>query len=467
MALYLVAKFGNTMGMKECPHVKRQEQSGFFERFSQLISSERLEEITDYKKTRRGCPPKAMAKDLIVGLVFHLMSGAGKFGEHFRALTGQEVGDSSLAERRGALPWEVFERIMDWALRPMAREEKHPGAFYRGWRLVGLDGTRFSLSNTPPICWECAKAVTRRMKAAFAKMDLVVLLELGLHNPIAAAINRKTRKQGAEWELAMGLLPKLPSDSLLLADRLYGCKSFLWELKKHTDSLGTQFLVRARSQIKPKVLERYSDGSALIEVTVRDANRRIVGRIRLREIRARVKRKGRPAAELRLWTSLLDPEAYPAEELIRLYEERWEHEVYYREMKIEMRGGNLLSSHTPETAAQEIAALVMATALISRERAEIADGHDIPPLRISFIKTLRFLEPLWLTFELGQDILSEEQKQQLIEKFYDELATMATQKRRPRSCPRKVRQPVSSWPRKLINQSYQGEVEVKILKPAP
>ena len=42
-------------------------------------------------------------------------------------------------------------------LRPLAEAAAQPDAFWRGGRLVALDGTQFSLTNTPQV-----KAATRR-----------------------------------------------------------------------------------------------------------------------------------------------------------------------------------------------------------------------------------------------------------------------------------------------------------------
>jgi hypothetical protein len=44
-------------------------------------------------------------------------------------------------------------------------------------------------------------------------------------------------------------------------------------------------------------------------------------------------------------------------------------EVYFRELKRQLRKTDVLQSHTVETAAQEIAAMVLASALLATERA--------------------------------------------------------------------------------------------------
>ena len=68
--------------------------------------------------------------------------------------------------------------------------------------------------------------LTRRdaLRAAFAKITTGVLLELGLHNPLAAAIGRSGQ---SEWALALELLAQVPKQALLLADRLHGCAAFV------------------------------------------------------------------------------------------------------------------------------------------------------------------------------------------------------------------------------------------------
>jgi hypothetical protein len=213
------------------------------------------------------------------------------------------------------------------------------------------------------------------------------------------------------------------------------------------------------------VRKRFKDGSRLVRVPVRPKGEHhvIAAWLELREIRVRVQRPGHRAQELRLWTSLLDPKTAPAAELIELYARRWEHELYYREVKRQLRKSEVLQSHTLATGAQEIAAVVLASALLARARARAATGAG-PVLRISFVKTLELLRPLWLTLAIGGELLSQRQKEQLTEKFLEFAQRQVTRKRkRPRSCPRAVRQPVSRWPRLRRNQSWTEPVHFKML----
>jgi hypothetical protein len=379
-------------------------------------------------------------------------------------LLGRGINDSSIAERRSVLPWALWERWLRDALRSTAHRRRHPEAFYRGWRLVAVDGTQFSVANTPQTVGQLVKASSRRAKAAFAKITACVLLEVGVHNPLAAAIGHSGQ---SEWQLSVQLLAQLGKGCLLLADRLYGCAAFAALALDRCQKTGSHFLIRARSNINVTVQRRFRDGSRLVEVPVRHPKtRRVLRTIQLREIWAQVHRNGWRSQPVRLWTSMLDPKLAPACELVELYGQRWEQELYFRQLKLQLRRTELLQSHTVTTAAQEIVLFILATALVARERVHAAKGVA-PVLRVSFVKVLELLRPLWLFLAIGRGIISENQQRKLIQRFYDYMLLQLVQVRQSRSCPRKVRQPVGKWPRLLKNESWEGPLTFSILRTLP
>lgn len=410
---------------------------------------------------RRGRKPRVALTQVIAALIFHLMNGSGTLAQHFWELFNEPYAESSISDRRSRLPWDLFAELMRRALRPRANRRRHPEAFWRGWRLVALDGTQFSLSNTPQIKPVVRKAKTRRGRAAFGKLCACVLLEVGLHNPLAAAIGRKGQ---AEWELGNSLLSQLPKGVLLVADRLYGCARFASALLEVCQRVGSQFLLRARSNVKVQRLKRFEDGSWLVRVPVRKkGNPNLIERwLQVREIRARVGRRGFRSLELRLWTSLLEPGSAPALEVAQLYAQRWEEELYFRELKRQLRKNDLLQSHTVETAAQEVAAMVLASSLLAAERVRVAAGQ-VAVLRVSFIKVLEALRPLWMTLDLAEDVLSESQKDKITQRFYKHMRRFVTPKRRSRSCPRAVRQSMTDWPRLRRNHSVEAPLNFELL----
>jgi hypothetical protein len=200
-----------------------------------------------------------------------------------------------------------------------------------------------------------------------------------------------------------------------------------------------------------------------VALRARNSPTRIVEWLEVREIRVQVGRPGHPAHELRLWTSLLDPRTAPAIELAQLYAQRWEHELYFREVKRHLRKTDVLQSHTVETAAQEIAALVLVSALIAAERVRAAGGR-IPVLRVSFAKILELaVKPMWLWVDLGHGVLTDQQLNTIMQRGYERMRQWVTPPRRARSCPRAVRQPMRAWPRLLQSHSINGPMRFRLV----
>jgi len=431
--------------------------SGFLAAWARLAGAKGLPTVS----RRRGRKPRVPVSDLLPAMIFHVMHGAGTLAEHSAQLFRDSLVDSSWADRRARLPWEIFAELMRRLLRPRATRRQRD-AFWRGWRVVALDGTQFSLTNTPQIVATTTKARTRRGRAAFAKIWTAVLLEVGLHNPLAAAIGRAGE---SEWALAQRLLAQLPTRALLLGDRLYGVAAFVVHARAACARVGSHFLLRASRSTKPRVIKRLRDGTRLVQIALRARNRpaQILEWLEVREIRVRVGRPGHRAHEVRLWTSLVDATTAPALELAQLYAHRWEHELYFRELKRQVRKTDLLQSHTVETAAQEIAALVLVSALLAAERLRAA-GEQIPVLRVSFSKILELcVKPMWLWADLGHGILTDAQLTQIMKRGYARMRQYVTPPRRARTCPRAVRQPIQAWPRVLRAQSINGPMQFQLV----
>jgi hypothetical protein len=441
-------------------HSQRRDRGspiGFLDAWEDLVGPRGVPALT----ARRGRKPRVPLTQVLPTLTFHVMQDAGTLAEHLFQLFRTPMANSSWSDRRLRLPWEIFAELMRRALRPRATPRQHREAFWRGWRLVALDGTQFSLPNTPQVTATLAKARTRRGRAAFAKITTAVLLEVGLHNPLAAAIGRHGE---SEWALAHRLLAQLPKRALVLGDRLYGVGAFARLAHAACQRVGSHFLLRASRTVKPRVIKRLPDGSRLVGLPVRAPRNPngIVEWLEVREIRVQVSRAGHRAHVLQLWTTLRDPRTAPALELARIYAGRWEHELYFRELKRRLRRTALVQSHTVETGAQEIAAMVLASAVIASERARAAtDG--IPALRVSFGQVLQIVRGMWLFLGPFADVFTDQQKTQVIRRGRALIRRSLTAPRRPRTCPRAVRQPVTRWPRLLHPESIEGPWQFQIV----
>jgi hypothetical protein len=430
---------------------------GFLAAWERLLGPRGLPSLA----VRRGRKPRVPLEQLVPALTFHVMQEGGTLAEHLFQLFRAPLANSSWSDRRLRLPWVIFADLMRRTLRPRATPRQHRDAFWRGWRLVALDGTQFSLINTPQVLATVVKTRTRRGRAAFAKITTAVLLELGLHNPLAAAIGRQRE---SEWALAQRLLAHLPKRALLLGDRLYGVTAFAVAALAACDRVGSHLLLRASRSVHPVVQQRLRDGSRLVRIPIRarTSPTQIVAWLELREIRVQVGRPGGRAHELRLWTSLRDPASAPALELAQLYARRWDHELYFRDIKRQLRKTDLLQSHTVETGAQEIAAIVLASAILADERAHAAHGR-VPVLTISFAHVLHLVRGMWLFFGPFNDLINDSLKQRVVRRGYALMRRAVSRPRRARSCPRAVRQPTKGWPRLLQPQSLEGPVHFRLV----
>lgn len=441
-------------------HSQRRDRGspvGFLEAWEDLVGPRGVPTLA----VRRGRKPRVPLTQVLPTLTYHVLQDAGTLAEHLFQLFRTPLANSSWSDRRLRLPWEIFAELMRRALRPRATRRQHREAFWRGWRLVALDGTQFSLTNTPQVTATLKKARTRRGRAAFAKITTAVLLETGLHNPVAAAVGRRGE---SEWALAQRLLAHLPKRALVLGDRLYGVGAFAVMAHAACRRVGSQFLLRASRTVKPRVIKRLPDGSRLVGLPLRAPRNpnRISEWLEVREIRVQVGRPGHRTHLLHLWTTLRDPRTAPALELARVYAGRWEHELYFREIKRQLRRTALLQSHTVETGAQEIAALILASAVIASERARAATTA-IPPLRVSFNQVLTIVRGMWLFLGPFDDVFTDQQKERVIRRGRALIRRSLTAPRRSRTCPRAVRQPVTRWPRLLQPQSIEGPWQFHIV----
>src|SRR5216684_133660 len=434
---------------------RSEAPAGFLNAWANLVPN-----WTPHLPRRRGRKPRVPVDQLLQALTFHVTQGAGTLAEHFFELYQEPLANSSWSDRRIRLPWDIFADLMGRALRPVATR-RHREAFWRGWRLIALDGTQYSVTNTPQITATMTKAKSRRGRAAFAKIGVAVLLELGLHNPLAAAIARNAE---SELALARRVLAQLPKGAVLLADRLYGVPVVMVEVWAACRRVGSHFVFRIPRNIKARVIAKLPDGSRRVRLNVREQGRawRIQGGLEIREIRVQIGRPGFRRHELRLCTSLLDHRAAPALELAKVYATRWEHELYFRNAKGVLRQTDVLQSHTVETGAQEIAAIILVTALLARERARAAKGL-VSVLRIKFGVMLAIVRSMWFYLGPLEDLLTDRQKDQVVERGKALMRQCITGKRRSRTNPRAVRQPIRGWPRLQQTNSVEGPLKFKVV----
>ena len=311
---------------------------------------------------------------------------------HARRLRADEVtpARSSLCEGRKRLGVEPVKQLHAAVVRPLATPET-PGAFYRGMRLMGIDGTVMDApdSDANQIF---GRSSGSRGDAAFPQIRKVSLVELGTRVETAFVLGGWS---DSEQKLVPALWDAIPDDALLIEDR--GFFSFAsWK----SLYLERKLLVRVNSAMVLRPLERLSDGSYLAKVyaTTYDRSKDRNG-ILVRVIEYTIddpQRTGHGEVH-RLMTNLLDAEACPAAELIPLYHERWEEESMYDEQKTHQDPRRAekpthLRSETPSGVEQELYALSIGHFVIRAMMFESAKEVGMDVDRLSFVGCFRILQ---------------------------------------------------------------------------
>src|SRR3954447_16555853 len=300
---------------------------------------------------------------------------------------------SSLCVARQRLGVAPVRHLFLQVARPLARPET-PGAFYRGLRLMGVDGTVYDVPDSEDNAAAFARpSAGPRGDGAFPQVRKLSLVELGTH--VEAALVVRSSAQG-EPSMVDDLIPHLEPEMLLLWDRGF----FSYELWRQMIAHEVKVLARVKCQLILRPIEDLSDGSYLAKI-YRSSYDRTKDRdgIVVRVIRYTLddpQRVGHGEEHV-LITSLLDGNLYPASELIILYHERWEEEQVFDEQKTHQDPRRVtkpahLRSETPAGVIREIYALSLGHFVIRSLMFEAAATVGLDPDHLSFTGCFQILK---------------------------------------------------------------------------
>jgi hypothetical protein len=294
---------------------------------------------------------------------------------------------AAIAKARARLGPQPLRALFDTVVRPQATEITR-GAWYRGLRLVAIDGATLDVPDTAENEQRFGRAGSGRGegRGAFPQVRLVGLGECGTHAVFAAAMDSYST---AEKTLAERLLPALRPGMLALADR--GFLSI--DLWRQAAATGAHLVWRASATFSLPVIEVLSDGSYLSRLVPSTTTARRGGTeaVTVRVVEYTIDDGRAPEGEhYRLVTTLLDPDQAPAAELAELYAQRWEFETTLDEIKTHQRGAKVvLRSRYPDGVEQEVWGFLLVHWAIRDLMHTAALDADIDPDRVSFIRTLR------------------------------------------------------------------------------
>jgi len=295
------------------------------------------------------------------------------------------TGKSGISQARTRLGVEPLRQLHDITVHPIAVEATR-GAWYRGWRVVSLDGSTLDVADESANDQAFGRPGASRGKTAYPQMRFVSLVENGSH------VLFGTQMGGCgtgETDLAKGVLPCLRPDMLCLADR----GIFSYELWNQARGTGAALLWRIKKNMVLPGEKRFPDGSYLSRIYPSPGDRRRgVNGVLVRVIDYQLEGVAGAEPIYRLVTTILDPGKAPAPDLAALYHERWEIETALDELKTHLRGARIvLRSKTPDLVRQEFYGLLMAHFAIRGLMHEAALKADEDPDRLSFIHAVRVI----------------------------------------------------------------------------
>src|SRR5438093_3996305 len=322
---------------------------------------------------------------------------------------------------------------------------------WRGLALYGVDGTTLRVPDSPENDAEFGRQATspERTPAGYPQLRVVALMVLRSHLLAAMALGPY---RNGELTLAQNLWPKLPDRSLIVVDREFATYELFHRLADPNRE--RYWLTRARRgkrQAKLKTVQRLGPRDSIVELRPSSLVRRLRPWLP-HTLRVRAIRYQQPGFRPQiLLTSLLDPDAYPASEIIALYHERWELELSFDEVKTHTleRQEALLRCKAPERVKQELWGLALAYNLVRLAMARVARRAGVSPVRISYRHALNFIRLFWLSAHL----VSPGALPRRLDALHEELALLILPPRRPRRFPRAVKIKLSNFPRKRPHPS--------------
>ncbi len=314
-----------------------------------------LEETDRQSQRRRNLPARVMVY-YAIALAFYAEASMTEVlrclleGLRWLARPEKDVrvsGKSGISQARSRLGEEPVRALYRQVVTPIAHA-RTKGAWYRGQRLVSIDGSTWDVADTPENAEEFGRPGASRGKSAYPQLRFVTLAESGTHVLFGAEVGDYGT---GETTLARSVVKHLTPDMLCLADRGY----VGFDLWRQATETGAALLWRVRrNQVLP-CLERLADGSyrSKLHATEKDRRHDRNGR-RVRVVEYRLVGIEGTEDLYRLVTTLTDPDEAPAVELAALYHERWEIETAIGEVKTHLKGRNtVLRSRTPALVRQE------------------------------------------------------------------------------------------------------------------
>lgn len=320
------------------------------------------------------------------------------------------AGAYCLARKR--LPLRLFMDLLQCVCDALVPEVQTTGLWH-GHRTWTLDGSSFSMSDTPALQAHFGQPSAQAQGCGFPVAHLLALFHAGtglLLQVVASPMRTHDMRHTATMH------PELAAGDLLLADR--GFASFAHLALLFLRNMHGLFRCHQRQIVNFRVGRKHTPQTKPRKGLPRSRYVRRLGRrdqvveyskpttkpawmdvatwlqlpptLLVRELRFQTPQRGYRTREITLATTLLDPLVYPAAELAQLYLSRWQIEVNFRHLKTTMRM-EVLHCKSVEGVLKELYMFAIAYNLVRLVMLAASRRQKVPLDRISFIDALRWL----------------------------------------------------------------------------
>ncbi|NUN16717.1 MAG: IS4 family transposase [Myxococcales bacterium] len=431
--------------------VGSRPRSDDFEQFSQAIDMKWVNQALSAAGTKsirkRKLPSNAVVW-LVIGMALFRdraipsvlkYLGLGDSGEQPKSdSTGGPVTSGGIVRARDRVGPQPLQELFGICAQHWVNELDGTND-WRGYSLYGVDGSTLRLPDTGELDSYFGRPGTGRAPSAYPQARVVAVMALRSRLLSAFAVGPLSE---GEQTLAEPLLQALPPSSLVILDRGFIDYGSFVRIQ-HGEN--RHWLCRAKSNLKGRVIQPRQGMDEFIELDINAKRRKedptLPDSLKIRVVYYQV----RGFQPQRLFTSLLDPVAYPAAELATLYHQRWELELGFGEKKTQLLDRReTIRSKKKDGVLQELWGLALAYNLVRVVMARAARHVGVEPYRISFRNSL------WVVrdFLVGAAYIEPGALPRCYNLMIEEIATLILPERRERAYPREVKIKMTGYKRK-------------------
>lgn len=327
-------------------------------------------------------------------------------------LAGVTFTGAAYCAARARLPLALFEDLLERVCDALFPEIEETGRWH-GHRTWSLDGSSFSMSDTPELQAHFGQPSGQAKGCGFPVAHILALFHAGtglLLRVVASPMRTHDMRHTAL------LHQEMDEGDILLADR--GFASFAHLALIFMRKMHAVFRCHQKQIVNFRIGRKHTKQSKPKKGMPRSRYVRRLGRwdqlveyirpktkptwmeetvwatlpetLLVREVRYRAVQRGHRTRLITLVTTLLDPELYSQAALADLYLSRWQIELNFRHLKTTM-GMEILHCQTVNGVLKELHMFAVAYNLIRLVMLEASRRQEVPLDRISFIDALRWL----------------------------------------------------------------------------